>query len=148
MEKITCCGFGHRLVLSNVEGELLTLLTHLIEEEHVHTFMVGAQGEFDTLFAKTVRILKKKHPTVKLLLVLPYLSNTLNKEKDYYEKAYDEIIIPATTEGKHYKSAATLKNRFMVDQSSIVIAYLRRDFGGAYTAVSYAKKAEKRIIFL
>lgn len=148
MEKIICCGFGHRLVLSNIEEELRSLLSHLIEEEHVDTFMIGAQGEFDAMFAKNVRILKKKYPTIKLLLVLPYLSSTINKEKEYYETAYDEIIIPAATEGKHYKSAATFKNRFMIDQSSMVVAYLRRDFGGAYTAVSYAKKTGKKIISL
>ena len=38
------------------------------------------------------------------------------------------------------------RNRFMVDNSSILLAYLREDRGGTYNTVKYAEKKQKQII--
>ena len=43
---------------------------------------------------------------------------------EYYEKYYDNIIIPENVYGAHPKSAITLKNRWMVEQSELVIVYI------------------------
>ena len=148
MKNIVCCGFGHRLIFSNIQEELYRTLERLICEENVRTFLVGEQGEFDALFAKTVLRLKEKHSGLRLFLILPYFSNRLNENKSLYEKKYDEVIIPEAVEGRHYKNASVFKNRWMIDQSDVIISYVHRDFGGAFSAVSYAKRKNKRIISL
>ena len=41
-----------------------------------------------------------------------------------------------------------IRNRFMVDNSSLIIAYMYAERGGTLYTVNYAKKKEKDIIFI
>ena len=95
-------------------------------------------GEFDALFARTVRALKRDHPSLRLVQVMPYLTRRLNTDKAYYETLYDEILIPAELDSVHPKKAISLRNRWMVDHSDFVVTALHRNYGGAAEAVSYA----------
>lgn len=141
-----CCGFGHRMMLMDIEKPLLEVLERLVEDRGVRVFYTGGMGEFDELFARTVRGMKREYPSLRLVLVMPYLTERLNMDKAFYEAQYDEIQIPAELEGVHPKAAIGLRNRWMVDRSDIVIAALHRDFGGAAEAVRYAESAKKEII--
>ena len=141
-----CCGFGHRVMLMDVEKPLRAVLERLVEERGVRVFYTGGMGEFDELFARTVRSMKQDFPSLRLVLVLPYLTERLNMDKVFYEALYDEILIPAELEGVHPKAAIGLRNRWMVNRSDIVIAALHRNFGGAADAVRYAESAKKEII--
>ena len=40
------------------------------------------------------------------------------------------------------------RNRWMVDASDVVIAYVHHDWGGAYQTLGYAKRRGKMIILL
>lgn len=106
MEK-ACCGFGHRIVLWNVENALRIALCNVIENWGITRFLTGGMGEFDELFAKNVRSLREKYPQIRLCLVCPYLTKKLNEEKDLLSLLYDAIIIPAKLDGT-YKKAAIL----------------------------------------
>lgn len=61
---------------------------------------------------------------------------------------YDKIVIPEQADTAYYKAAIQIRNRWMVDQADTVIAYIRRDFGGAFTSVRYAQRQGKPIINL
>ena len=76
--------------------------------------------------------------------MLPYAVTAL----EFYEKYYDSIIIPETVYGAHPKAAITLKNRWMIEQSDLVIVYVERNSGGAYKAMKYAEKLNKKLINL
>ena len=141
-----CCGFGHRVLLMDVEKPLREVLERLVAERGVRVFYTGGMGEFDELFARTVRSMKRECPSLRLVLVAPYLTERLNLDKAFYEAQYDEILIPAELDGVHPKAAIGLRNRWIVDRSDIVIAALNRDFGGAAEAVRYAESAKKEII--
>ena len=143
-----CCGFGHREVFQNISSELAQAIESAIMEYGITTFYTGGIGEFDALFSSAVRAAKARHKQIKLVLVKPYFSNELNNSKEYYEAFYDDVFIPTEILGTHYKSAITKRNRFMVDQADLIICFLSRDFGGAYTAIQYAKKKNKPIINL
>ena len=143
-----CCGFGHRVLLMDIEKPLREVLERLVEERGVRVFYTGGMGEFDELFARTVRSMKRDCPSLRLVLVLPYLTERLNMDKAIYEAQYDEILIPAELDGIHPKAAIGLRNRWMVDRSDIVIAALQRDFGGAAEAVRYAHAIERTVIHL
>ena len=67
---------------------------------------------------------------------------------EYYEKYYDSILIPECLYGAHPKSAITLRNRWMVERSDLVIVYVERNKGGAYAAMTHAKKLNKEIVNL
>ena len=147
MDEQICCGFGHRIMLIDVEKLLREMLERLAVQG-VTAFYTGGMGEFDELFARTVRSIKRNDRRLRLVLVLPYLTRQAATERAWYETQYDEILIPAELDGVHPKSAIALRNRWMVDRSSIVIAALRRDYGGAAEAIRYAESTGKEVLRL
>ena len=151
----------------DLEKPLRDELERLVKEQSVTEFFTGGMGEFDELFARTVRSMKQDFPSLRLVLVMPYLTRELSTGKQRYgaayggqiaratsvgpgrcwhEALYDEILIPAELDGVHPKAAIGLRNRWMVDRSDIVIAALHRDFGGAAEAVRYAEKRGKEVV--
>lgn len=143
-----CCGFGHREFFSNIEKDLYNTIIRLIEERDVSVFYTGGDGDFDMLFSAAVRRAKKLYPHIKLYLVKPYMLSSLNKDKDFYEAYYDDVIIPQELLGCHPKGAIAKRNRWIADKCDWVIAFVPRGFGGAYTAVKYAEKKNKQIIYM
>ena len=164
-----CCGFGHRMMLMDIEKPLREVLARLVAERGASVFYTGGMGEFDEMFTRTVRSMKRECPSLRLVLVMPYLTRELSTGKQrygaayggqiaratydgpghgWYEALYDEILIPAELDGVHPKAAIGLRNRWMVDRSDIVIAALHRDFGGAAKAVRYAHAIERTVIHL
>lgn len=147
MGELICCGFGHRVMLTDVGKPLREMLERLTAQG-VTAFYTGGMGEFDELFAQTVRSIKRNDHQLRLVLVLPYLTQPVATERAWYETQYDEILIPTELAGVHPKAAITLRNRWMVDRSSIVIAALRRDYGGAAEAIRYAESTGKEVLRL
>ena len=142
-----CCGFGHRMVLADIEVDVYSAVLTAVQEGCA-IFYTGAMGDFDTLFSVAVRRVKVKYPLIKLICVKPYLTNDLNTNKDYYAALYDDILIPTACVGVYHKAAITVRNRWIVDNSDQVISYIIRDFGGAADAVNYARKQNKPIVSL
>ena len=142
-----CCGFGHRDYFKNIEPELDAVIESLISEG-TDTFYTGGMGDFDSKFSSAVRKAKRQHKEIRLILVKPYFSNELNTNKEYYSLSYDDVVIPFEIAGTHYKAAIQKRNRWMVEQSAIVISGVYREYGGAYETIKYAKKTGKRIIEL
>lgn len=149
---MTSCTFaGHREVYqTKIDERIETAVDNLLQTDSEFTFYTGGMGYFDKKCASAVRAAKRKYPgkKIRLALVLPYMSNRLNTDKEYYQYYYDEIIIPTVLAGVHYKAAITMRNRWLVDRVDCVIAYVYRDFGGALETVKYAKKQGKPVINL
>lgn len=143
-----CCLFGHRDLNKNIGDELRSVLERLITEKQVETFYTGGMGNADAAFSSAVRCAKREHPEIKLILVKPYFSNELNTNKEYYETAYDEIIIPNGLVDVHYKSAIEKRNRWMIEQSLFVISCVYKNYGGAYSAIRYAENNGKMVLHL
>ena len=55
---------------------------------------------------------------------------------------YDDLIIPPELIGVHYKAAIKARNRWMIDNSDVVMVYTIREYGGAFDAMKYAIKME------
>ena len=140
-----CCGFGHRNVFENISSKLDNAVEEAIAQG-CEIFYTGAMGDFDSLFSSAVRSAKKVYPHIKLIGVKPYLTNDINTDKDYYTALYDDIIIPDELAGIHPKAAIKARNRWMIDNSDIVLVYTVRNFGGAYEAKRYAERNGKRLI--
>ena len=140
-----CCGFGHRNVFENISSKLDNAVEEAIAQG-CEIFYTGAMGDFDSLFSSAVRSAKKVYPHIKLIGVKPYLTNDINTDKDYYTALYDDIIIPDELAGIHPKAAIKARNRWIIDNSDIVLIYTVRNFGGAYEAKRYAERNGKRLI--
>ena len=61
---------------------------------------------------------------------------------------YDNVMIPECIGRTHPKGAITKRNRWMVEACDLFICYIEREDSGAYTAMKYAKKLEKKVINL
>lgn len=140
-----CCGFGHRNVFENI-GDKLDNAVEAAIQQGCEIFYTGAMGEFDSLFSSAVRKAKKSHPHIKLTCVKPYFTNDINADRDYYDAMYDDVIIPPELIGVHYKAAIKARNRWIIDNSDIVVVYTIRNYGGAYDALRYAERKSKCII--
>ena len=148
MKPFTVTLFGHRRIddLQQLNEQLSPIIREWIQTKPYIVFLIGRSGEFDEYVASVIKQAQKElgKENSDLILVLPYSVADI----DYYERYYDQIIIPESVYGVHPKSAITLKNKWMIDRSDLVIVYAERDTGGAYTALKYAEKQNKRVINL
>ena len=148
MEIFTVSLFGHREIddIWGVREQIARVIKTLVQEKAYVTFLVGRNGEFDECAAAAIKRIQTEmgNENNEMTLVLPYKVADLES----YEKYYDNVIIPEAVHGVHPKSAITHKNRWMVEGSDLVIAYVEREEGGAYKAMKYAEKLKKEIINL
>ena len=142
-----CTFAGHREVFGFRQSQLMEILESILESEQELICYVGGMGEFDSLCANAVRVLKHRHPekNILLILVLPYMKQAINTCGEYFQERCDDIIIPTELAGIYYKKAITARNRWMVDQSDCLVAMVWRNYGGAYQTLKYAEKCSKKI---
>ena len=135
---------GHRQVENwrEVDNRVDEIVRELIRTKEYVEFYMGRNGEFDKSVASIIKRaqndLGKENSS--LILVLPYHV----KDEEYYEEYYDEIYMPI--EKVHFKSAITKRNEWLVDNSDLLVAYVNKDFGGAYNTLKYAAKKGVQII--
>lgn len=144
----TCCFFGHRDISDPISDLVYEKICDLIENKNISTFIVGDYGHFDKICASMVRKAKKSYKHIRLILIRPYFSNELNTNREYYEDLYDDIIIPDELADVHYKSAIGKRNEWMIENSQYGIFFVKRQNGGAYNALKYAEKLNKKYINL
>lgn len=142
---MVCCGFGHRHIYENINSKVDSAIINAIEKG-CSIFYTGAMGDFDNMFSSAVRKAKQTYPNIKLICVKPYMTADINSNKEYYEILYDDVIIPEEIIGIHYKSAITARNKWIVDNSDIIIGYTIREYGGAYKALQYSTNCNKEMI--
>ena len=147
VKKMICSGFGHRDVFENIGSKIGAAVINAAAQG-CDVFYTGSLGDFDSLFSSAVRKAKAAYPNIKLICVKPYMTADINENKEYYEYSYDDVIVPDELAGIHFKAAIKARNRWIVDQSDIVIGYSIRDYGGATTAIEYAKKQNKKVILI
>ena len=150
-DKYTVSLFGHRTVEDylTVESKLYELLRIIMKQGNREIeFLVGRNGDFDLMAASVIRKLKKEtgNENVFLTLVLPYETAELRNNTEAFESYYDSIEINEAT--RSYKYAIVARNRGMIDRADLVVVYVKNESGGAYQALKYAEKNEKRIINL
>lgn len=147
----TCTFAGHREVYQPaIEARLDAEIEKLLQTDNEFLFLTGGMGKFDSMASSAVRAAKHHHSEkhIILALVLPYMSNRLNTDKEYYRLDYDQIIIPEEADKVYYKAAIQRRNHWMVDRADTVIAYVYRSFGGALATLKYAQKQGKPVINL
>ncbi len=153
--KKTVCGFGDKVIFDEDDGAeeiiglkrfLKKLLIMEITQKGAEVFMTGREGEFENLFASVVRDIKNCFPSIKLVLVEPRYSKTLELYKDYYAQRYDSIQICSASIDAKPKDAVLLRNKWMVDNSYFVFTCVRKRKGDAYIAMKHAERLWKNSI--
>lgn len=148
----TCCFTGHREIplmkYALVKKRLRETLEDLIERGYCFFGAGGALG-FDTLAAQMVLELKAKYPQIRLILVLPCLSQAdgwNDKDKAVYEDIKNRADKVVYTAQEYFNGCMHKRNRHLVDNSSVCICYLTRRTGGTAYTVDYADKNGLQVI--
>jgi uncharacterized phage-like protein YoqJ len=139
---VTFCGHAQYHATSEHELQILAFLEETIKNMPACIYL-GQHGDFDRFAYHCCKKYKKSHPAVSLVFVTPYL-RTKGRE---LQSDYDVIIYPEI-ENKPPRFAITYRNRYMVDQADYVVAYVSRNWGGAYEMYRYARKKGKKILNL
>lgn len=139
-----CTFFGHRDCPSGIRGKLQAEIDRLICNHGVETFYVGTQGSFDRMAYAALVELRQRYRYIKVYRVLAYMPKLSVVAAD--RSVLDDTILPEGIENAHPRYAIVIRNKWMIDRSDYVIAYVTHTFGGAYQAVERAKKKGK-IIF-
>ncbi len=141
---------GHSYVPSQEIVKLLVKkqIENSISDAGGVTFYLGGYGSFDEICASVCRELKsKKRSDIELVYVTPYI--TLSAQKKIKEiqsfGLYDSSIYPPI-ERTPPKFAISKRNEWMINNSDLIIAYVNREYGGAYKSLRYAKRKNKKII--
>ena len=153
MKSKTCCFTGHREISSDTDelkASLKRTITQLINSGIIYFGAGGARG-FDTLAAQTVLELKLAYPHIKLILVLPCPNQTKGWHTgdictyENIKKQADKIKVLSD---HYYDGCMLVRNRHLVNCSSVCICYMRKPCGGTAYTVRYASKCGLRIIEL
>ena len=143
----TCCFTGHRGMSIAEKKTACECVTHLIEDLYnrgYRHFITGGAIGFDTVAAVCVVSARDtKYPDITLTLAIPCPDQTLKwSEKD--KRNYNRIMMCANESvllsPEYTPYCMHQRNRWMVDNSSVVIAYCHSEKGGSYSTLTYAKK--------
>lgn len=148
----TCCFTGHRNIPVNQRSYIAERLENELIQQIKRGYMYfGAGGAlgFDTIAAQTVLRLKKRYAYLKLILVLPCVTQSKGwgkEDQEIYDKIKshaDKVVYMSEmyTDGCMFK-----RNRHLVDHSSLCICYLTNSSGGTAYTVRYAQKQGKTVI--
>ena len=106
---------------------------------------------FDTLAAQTILKLRKELPQLRLILVLPCLSQADRwslRDKLTYKKIIAAANKVVYTSKQYTRDCMFVRNRHLVDYSGTCVCYLTKSTGGTAYTVNYAKQNGLRIINL
>lgn len=150
----TVCFTGHRHmkeVTAKVEYKLTKTIENLIQKNYIYFSVGGARG-FDILAAEVVLKLKKQYPKIQLILVLPF-DRQYQHEKNWKQleiEQYHQLIIQASKviilASEYHSGIYYKRNRYLVDNSSLCIAYMTRKKSGTGYTVNYAETQKLQII--
>ena len=139
---MVCTFFGHKDTPKEIEPTLRSTLIELIENKNVSVFYVGNNGNFDTMVRCQLEDLSQTYP-ITYSVVLAYLPTEKNKYDNLTNTIYPEDleIVPK-------RFAISGRNKWMIQQSDIVVTYVTRNFGGAAQFKEMAERMDKSIFEL
>ena len=103
---------------------------------------------FDLIAAQAVCELKEVYPNIKLVACIPCPSQDgkfTAEEKEKYQYVLSKCDSKILLSDHYFNGCMLMRNRFLVDNSSMLIAYLRQKRGGTFYTVKYAEEKGKKI---
>lgn len=145
MEKRACTFFGHRDCPETIKPKIRTAVIDLIENHGVTMFYVGNQGNFDRLVRCVLKETTTAYPEVGYAVVLAYMPPTkvANLSEDF-----SDTMLPEGIEKVPKRYAIPWRNKWMIEQSDCVAAYITRFYGGTAKSVNLAKCKQKNIYLI
>lgn len=139
-----CCVTGHRNIPAEkilyVKNQLHQEFLQAIQNGYTH-FISGFASGVDLIFARIVVDLKSEYP-ITLEAAIPY-PGRINTPDQTFQRLLKECDIVKVHTEKYSKSCYMVRNRYMVDCSTLVIAvYDGRKNGGTAATIRYAYRTK------
>lgn len=151
---LTCCFTGHRHIepqnLCQISAKLEKVLCHLIENGF-SVFVCGGAIGFDLLAARAVLALKQEFPHIRLHMALPCKDQCkywTSAQKNTYQGILEKSDVVCYTQDFYSAGCMHKRNRYLLEKSSCVVAYLTQKKGGTLYTVKQAQKAGIPVINL
>ena len=151
----TCCITGHRpQKLIRSESDIradLEQAIHQAVDDGITTFITGMAMGTDIWAGEIIIRLRSSNPEIVLITAIPFPSFPDRWGVDWKRRYYE--LLDSTDETHficpHYsRSAFQLRNQWMVDRSSHVIAVFNGELGGTKNTIEYAKKNNLSVWYL
>lgn len=143
-----CAVTGHRELQKDIDVDKIESLFNQLIDHDFNTFLIGMALGFDTLCFHILEKIRRERK-IKIIACIP-CKNQDYKYTDYQKKEYARMISVADEKivlSEQYTPYCMLnRNKFMVDNCSVLIAYLRKDKGGTKYTVNYAQKQNVSIL--
>jgi len=140
----------------------ISKVTKELIEEDVGTFIFGGALGVDQMAFSIVSYLKtKKYPNLKLILAIPFERQPIawvkgDSVKRYYDQInFADLVVQVDTLdkyafdkvpiGDYHPVKMQLRNRYMVDNSDVVVGIWDGSSGGTCNCIKYAMKSDKQI---
>ena len=143
-----CAFFGHRDTPYTVELEnKVEEIVRALIAKGVDEFWVCYEGNFDWISRMVMSKIKAEFKSeIYVCFVCAYNPDKYSKtRRDWLCERYEIIYPPEVADGPQ-KFAIERRNKYIVDNVGYLICYVKYKTGGAYRALIYAKKCDKKII--
>jgi uncharacterized phage-like protein YoqJ len=131
-------------------NKLKETFNKLIKIANINTFLVGMAVGFDTVCFNVLEEIRKTED-IKIVACIPCENQDYNFSLAQ-KKEYNRMLLSSDEKiyiAKEYTKACMLKrNRYLVDNSSVLVVYSRKDTGGTVYTKNYALKKGVPIIEL
>lgn len=151
LEKEKTCGVtGHRNLDKIFDKKKLYSLFEELIKNGKENFLIGMAIGFDTVCFQTLEKLKKTYD-IKLIACIPCPEQ--DKFFNFFQKREYKRMLSVADEkvilSEEYTPYCMFKrNKFIVDNSGVLVAYLRENKGGTFSTVKYAKEKNKEICYV
>ncbi|MBR3704612.1 MAG: DUF1273 family protein [Oscillospiraceae bacterium] len=147
----TVCFTGHR-ALGKMDTHSLSHLDELLAllyAQGYRDFLCGGALGFDLYAAERVVELRRAHPDVRLIFCLP-CADQCSKWKRADCSRYERLLYTSdetrVLSPSYYDGCMQARNAYMVDRSSLCVAYMTRLHGGTLSTVRYAISQDVPVI--
>ena len=145
----TCAVTGNRYIEKPFNGNLLKETFLNIIALGYDTILIGMSVGFDTeCFHALEKIRIEKN--IRIIACIP-CENQAEKFTENQKTEYNRMISVADGKiytGKEYTpKCMQIRNVFMVDNCSLLLAYMKKEKGGTVNTVNYAKRKKVRISY-
>lgn len=142
------CFTGHRQVDKDFDYKNFENLLEKMIKHGYQYFFIGMAIGFDTICFRLLEGLRESYKHIKLIACIPCKEQDKMfnySQKQQYRLMLDNADYKVLISQRYTPSCMQERNEFMVDNSSVVIAYMLRNYGGTFNTVSYANKTGKKV---
>lgn len=135
-----CTFIGHRDSPEEIKALIKHTIIEAIEKENITNFYVGHNGSFDKMVYSILEEICTQYANIDYSIILAYLPikpETISK--------YRHTIYPEGTETVPKKFAISFRNKWMIKNSDMVIAYVKHSLGGAALFLNMQKNRRKKL---